>query len=259
MTPKLKEEMNPRAVGDKRKAPFVRRHGLHGASEPDIIGVKGILKSPVGRLGPMAPTLGQLIRERRMELNLTQEELAERVGEGVRQSEISRLEKNRVSLPRRQRMEQIAEALDIPVGVLLSRSGWAGAETLDTELADLGVAEFERDETRDENPGRMDLASQEPGPDHGVAGNPAYQRPAHGAGVSSDDPSILPAEEYLLEDDEEYHHAGAWTEEDSQSLRDTVSRTESLIEQSRTRIQDAESTMVRGRRSFERSSETGPR
>ncbi len=36
--------------------------------------------------GPMAATLGQLIRERRMELNLTQEELAERVGDGVRQS-----------------------------------------------------------------------------------------------------------------------------------------------------------------------------
>jgi len=79
----------------------------------------------------MTATLGQLIRERRMELNLTQEELAERVGEGVRQSEISRLERNRVTLPRRQRMEQIAAALDIPVGVLLARSGWAGAETIE--------------------------------------------------------------------------------------------------------------------------------
>ncbi|MEJ7902472.1 MAG: helix-turn-helix transcriptional regulator, partial [Thermomicrobiales bacterium] len=81
----------------------------------------------------MVATLGQLIRERRMELNLTQEELAERVGDGVRQSEISRLEKNRVTLPRRQRLEQLSEALDIPVGVLLARSGWTGAEQIDAD------------------------------------------------------------------------------------------------------------------------------
>ncbi len=83
----------------------------------------------------MAATLGQLIRERRMDLDLTQEQLAARVGEGVRQSEISRLERNRITLPRRQRMEQIAVALDIPLGVLLAGSGWAGAETIIPEPA----------------------------------------------------------------------------------------------------------------------------
>jgi transcriptional regulator with XRE-family HTH domain len=76
----------------------------------------------------MAATLGQLIRQRRMELGLTQEELAERLGEGVRQAEISRLERNGVALPRRARLEQIARALDVPLGVLLARSGWVGAQ-----------------------------------------------------------------------------------------------------------------------------------
>jgi len=76
----------------------------------------------------MSETLGQYIAERRSALGLTQEQLAERVGEGVRQSEISRLEHDRVLLPRRLRMEQIAQALDVPVGVLLLKSGWTGAE-----------------------------------------------------------------------------------------------------------------------------------
>lgn len=75
-----------------------------------------------------SPTLGLIIRQRRVELGLTQEELAERVGNGVRQAEISRLEHDRVALPRRKRLEQIATALEIPVGTLLARSGWAGAQ-----------------------------------------------------------------------------------------------------------------------------------
>lgn len=204
----------------------------------------------------MVATLGQLIRERRMELNLTQEELAERVGPGVRQSEISRLERNRVTLPRRHRMEELAQALDIPIGVLLARSGWAGAEAMDADLASLDVAAS----GRVENSGRMDLTSPKLGPDHGIAGDQTDQRTSNGAGVASDDPAILQAEALFLDDEYEvYQDADAWTEEDSQSLRDTVSRTESLIVQSRLRIQDAESTMVRGRRSFERNTETGPR
>jgi transcriptional regulator with XRE-family HTH domain len=77
------------------------------------------------------PTLGKFIRRRRMELGLTQEQLAERVGNGVRQAEISRLEHDRVVLPRRPRLEQLAEALDTPIGVLLARSGWVGAEEIE--------------------------------------------------------------------------------------------------------------------------------
>jgi transcriptional regulator with XRE-family HTH domain len=62
-----------------------------------------------------------------MELGLTQEELAERIGDGTRQADVSRLENDRVLLPRRERVERLAEALDVPLGHLLVRSGWAGA------------------------------------------------------------------------------------------------------------------------------------
>jgi transcriptional regulator with XRE-family HTH domain len=73
-------------------------------------------------------TLGQVIRTRRQEMGLTQEELAHRIGHGVRQAEVSRLEHDRVTLPRRRRLEQIAQALNYSVGELLARSGWAGAD-----------------------------------------------------------------------------------------------------------------------------------
>jgi transcriptional regulator with XRE-family HTH domain len=78
------------------------------------------------------PTLGEFIQRRRVELGLTQEQLAELVGGGVRQAEISRLEHDRVTLPRRQRLEQISRALDVPLGELLARSGWVGAEAIGT-------------------------------------------------------------------------------------------------------------------------------
>jgi transcriptional regulator with XRE-family HTH domain len=74
-------------------------------------------------------TLGQAIRSRRTELALTQEELAERIGEGVRQAEVSRLERDRIGLPRRARLDRIATALELPLGELLARSGWAGADS----------------------------------------------------------------------------------------------------------------------------------
>ncbi len=58
------------------------------------------------------------------------------VGGGVRQAEISRLEHDRVTLPRRQRLEQIASALDVPLGELLVRSGWTGAGEIDAQNED---------------------------------------------------------------------------------------------------------------------------
>ena len=76
----------------------------------------------------MPQSLGALIRERREALGLTQEQLAERVGEGVRQSEISRLEHDRISLPRRDRLGQIAAALDLTIGDLLVLTGWMADE-----------------------------------------------------------------------------------------------------------------------------------
>ena len=69
-------------------------------------------------------TFGTVIRERRTELGLTQEELAERVGEHVRQSDISRLERDYVMLPRRDRLEALAAALEVTTGYLLLHSGW---------------------------------------------------------------------------------------------------------------------------------------
>jgi len=75
-------------------------------------------------------TLGQAIRQRRVELGMTQEQLAVLIGEGVRQSEVSRLERDRIMLPRRERMEHIAAALDLKIGELLAMSGWAGAEAI---------------------------------------------------------------------------------------------------------------------------------
>jgi transcriptional regulator with XRE-family HTH domain len=72
-------------------------------------------------------TLGEVIRARREALGLTQEELALRIGDAVRQAEVSRLEHDRIVLPRRDRLERIATALDLPLGVLLASSGWVGA------------------------------------------------------------------------------------------------------------------------------------
>jgi transcriptional regulator with XRE-family HTH domain len=63
-------------------------------------------------------------------MGLTQEQLAERISSDddyVRQSEVSRLESGHVGLPRRARLERIAAALELPLGELLARSGWAGA------------------------------------------------------------------------------------------------------------------------------------
>lgn len=75
-----------------------------------------------------ACSLGTVIRTRRRDLGLTQEQLAERIGGGVRQAEISRLESDRVTLPRQERLKRIAAALELPIGELLARAGWTGAE-----------------------------------------------------------------------------------------------------------------------------------
>jgi transcriptional regulator with XRE-family HTH domain len=76
-------------------------------------------------------TLGQVIRARRLALGLSQEALADRVAargdEAFRQSDVSRLERGAVALPRRPRLEHLAAALDLPLGELLALSGWSGA------------------------------------------------------------------------------------------------------------------------------------
>jgi transcriptional regulator with XRE-family HTH domain len=70
-------------------------------------------------------SLGGIIRARRRELGLTQEQLAERSGGGVRQAEISRLERSAVGLSRRRRLAAIAAALGLTEGELLRQSGWS--------------------------------------------------------------------------------------------------------------------------------------
>ncbi len=170
----------------------------------------------------MAVTLGQLIRERRMELNLTQEELAERVGDGVRQSEISRLERNRVTLPRRQRMEQLAEALDIPVGVLLARSGWIGAEQIDA-----GAPET--------------MSAEPPGESHGIeqsALEPDVER------------ERLPSLSHHSRDD--HHLTQSPSLEESPHLHDAILRAEALIGESRTIYTEAQTTVMQARESLKR-------
>jgi transcriptional regulator with XRE-family HTH domain len=72
----------------------------------------------------MPDSLGTFIRERRQDLGLSQEQLAERIGETVRQAEVSRLEHDRIVLPRRERLTAIAAALDVSLGELLIRTGW---------------------------------------------------------------------------------------------------------------------------------------
>ena len=81
---------------------------------------------------PVRAALGAVIKARRIELGWTQEELAEQIsadGEYVRQSEISRIENGKIALPRRERLERLAQVLELPMGELLARSGWAGAES----------------------------------------------------------------------------------------------------------------------------------
>ena len=77
-------------------------------------------------------SLGSAILQRRMELGLTQAALAVRVATcgdwGFRQSDISRLERGIVTLPHFTRMRSLAAALELPVGELLAKSGWTGAE-----------------------------------------------------------------------------------------------------------------------------------
>ena len=83
-------------------------------------------------------TLGTLIRERRQDLGLTQEQFAERIGEGVRQSEVSRLERDMTLLPRRDRLEKLAAGLDLSLGDLLVLTGWMGDQhrgDLDQDVA----------------------------------------------------------------------------------------------------------------------------
>jgi transcriptional regulator with XRE-family HTH domain len=100
-------------------------------------------------------SLGTAILQRRTELGLTQAALAERVATcgdwGFRQSDISRLERGIVTLPHFTRMRSLAAALELPVGELLSQSGWTGAEGAfpPPDLQPSGQNHAAHEETRD--------------------------------------------------------------------------------------------------------------
>jgi transcriptional regulator with XRE-family HTH domain len=73
-------------------------------------------------------SLGEAIRLRRLDLGMSQEELAERIGPDVRQSDVSRLERGKILFPRLERLNQIAGALGMSVGALLIEAGWFTGE-----------------------------------------------------------------------------------------------------------------------------------
>jgi transcriptional regulator with XRE-family HTH domain len=72
----------------------------------------------------MLNPIGSFVRERRQDLGLTQEQLAERVGGSYGQSDISRIERGHIELPRIGTLVKLAESLEVPVGDLLIASGW---------------------------------------------------------------------------------------------------------------------------------------
>ena len=74
---------------------------------------------------------------------MTQEALTHRIGSGLRQSEISRLERDGVALPRRERMEAIAVALDLSLGDLMVRTGWIDPEHASAMTIERSVASSE--------------------------------------------------------------------------------------------------------------------
>jgi transcriptional regulator with XRE-family HTH domain len=112
-------------------------------------------------------SLGTAILQRRMELGLTQAALAERVATcgdwGFRQSDISRLERGIVTLPHFTRMRSLAAALELPVGELLAKSGWTGAEGAfpTTDVQRPGQSHAEPDETGDNQPSAPAGSSEE--------------------------------------------------------------------------------------------------
>jgi transcriptional regulator with XRE-family HTH domain len=80
----------------------------------------------------MPVSLGTFSRERRQDLGLTQEQVAERIGATVRQAEVSRLESGRIALPRRDRLTAIAAALEVSLGELLVRTEALVAEATES-------------------------------------------------------------------------------------------------------------------------------
>lgn len=72
--------------------------------------------------------LGNAIRQRRLDLGLSQIQVAERMGSEFRQSDISRIEQGRVQFPRPQLLMELAGALNISIIDLMAEAGWLTPE-----------------------------------------------------------------------------------------------------------------------------------
>ncbi|HEU0113093.1 MAG TPA: helix-turn-helix transcriptional regulator [Thermomicrobiales bacterium] len=71
--------------------------------------------------------LSELARSRRLELHLTQTEVAERMGGAVYQADVSQIERGVVRSPRRERLVALAAALELPYETVFAASGWGQA------------------------------------------------------------------------------------------------------------------------------------
>ena len=110
-------------------------------------------------------TLGAVIRARRQDLGWSQEELARRVcvdGHDVRQSDVSRLERGKVVLPRRERLERIATALGLPLGELLGRADIVFAPAADRPPAPADAQTVPLPPPTADWPHALELRSAEP-------------------------------------------------------------------------------------------------
>lgn len=99
-----------------------------GPSLPNVDSISGVgdrLRSMTGtRVEPhKTESFDDFMRRRRQALGPTREELAKRIGEHDRLSDISGLERNLAGLPNRAHLEQIDAALEVSVGELLMNAG----------------------------------------------------------------------------------------------------------------------------------------
>jgi transcriptional regulator with XRE-family HTH domain len=137
-------------------------------------------------------SLGEAIRLRRLELGMSQEELAERIAPDVRQSDVSRLERGRILFPRLERLNQIAAALGMSIGTLLIEAGWF----TEGDSAQIGDADFQTTSpavpivVADDEPVSLEAIVALLG-DHGYAATTAYDLPSLMDVLAEAPPEIL--------------------------------------------------------------------
>jgi len=113
--------------------------------------MNAIAEPPNVNVTPPTPALGDLVRAPRLELGLTQVELADRVG--MSQRWISNIERNETDLPRREHLLRLAEALTLDVADLYDAGSIARSRrtvrAIDDATADDPVIASLIDELRD--------------------------------------------------------------------------------------------------------------